>query len=130
MLPVDSRESRRLDLQNHIFNLTLEGRLYSAPLSPDQLHNVLDIGTGTGIWAIAFAKLNPGAKVIGSDISSLERPRSFLRDELPNLSFEISDAEGEWGFGTNFDYIHGRMMMTCFRDVKVVFEKAFTFLEP
>jgi hypothetical protein len=44
----------RTDLQHHLFLLCLEG-LHIAPL-PSSLHNVLDIGTGTGIWATEFGK--------------------------------------------------------------------------
>jgi len=47
------------DLQHHLFLLTLGGYLYNAPIKdlPGGLHNALDIGTGTGIWAIDFGKL-------------------------------------------------------------------------
>jgi ubiquinone/menaquinone biosynthesis C-methylase UbiE len=41
-----------LDLQHHLFRLTFEA-LHVAPL-PKSLHHVLDIGTGTGVWAIEF----------------------------------------------------------------------------
>jgi methylase of polypeptide subunit release factors len=44
-----------LDLQHHLFLLTFKGKLFTAPIPKDQiLHNVLDVGTGTGIWAIDF----------------------------------------------------------------------------
>lgn len=33
--------------------LMLDGKLYLAPIG-DEIHNVLDVGTGTGIWAIDF----------------------------------------------------------------------------
>ena len=42
------------DLQHHLFLLTFGG-LHVAPLPP-ALHNVLDIGTGTGLWAIEFGR--------------------------------------------------------------------------
>lgn len=43
------------DLQHHMYYLTLGGKLYIAPIPEDQvLHRVLDLGTGTGIWAIDF----------------------------------------------------------------------------
>jgi hypothetical protein len=48
------RSSLSQDLQHHLFLLTVGGQLYLAPLKdlPGGVHNVLDIATGTGIWAI------------------------------------------------------------------------------
>lgn len=43
-----------LDLQHHLFLLTLDGKLGLAPVS--QPNYVLDIGTGTGIWAIEYGE--------------------------------------------------------------------------
>jgi ubiquinone/menaquinone biosynthesis C-methylase UbiE len=59
-------EQDRLDLQHHLFLLTLDGELYNAPIKdlPGGVHNVLDIATGTGIWAIEFGKLNHRHRVI------------------------------------------------------------------
>ena len=53
-MPNDEGEQDRLDLYHHIFLLLLGGRLHSAPLENPQ--KVLDVGTGTGIWAIDFAE--------------------------------------------------------------------------
>ena len=47
-LPNDSDESSRLDMQHHVWLLTSGGSLYLTPLNPERLHNVLDVGTGTG----------------------------------------------------------------------------------
>ncbi|KAK8210132.1 hypothetical protein M8818_003619 [Zalaria obscura] len=49
-------ERDRLDLQHHLFRMTVEGKLHLAPLDPSKLHNALDLATGTGIWAIDFGK--------------------------------------------------------------------------
>ena len=43
-----------VDLQHHLFLLTLDGKLNLAPVSKPQY--VLDIGTGTGIWAIEYGE--------------------------------------------------------------------------
>jgi hypothetical protein len=39
-----------------LFTLTFDGKLHIAPIEEMKggIHNVLDIGTGTGIWAIDF----------------------------------------------------------------------------
>lgn len=41
------------DMQHHIFNTAIGG-LFLSPLKTLEggMHNVLDIGTGTGIWAL------------------------------------------------------------------------------
>lgn len=55
ILPNDDREIERLDLYHHIFNILLGGKLYVAPLGANVKH-ILDIGTGTGSWAIDMAE--------------------------------------------------------------------------
>lgn len=40
------------DMQHHLFYLTFDGKLALAPVSNPQM--VLDMGTGTGIWATDY----------------------------------------------------------------------------
>lgn len=40
---------------HHIFLMVLEGELYTAPI-PDNISQVLDLGTGTGAWAMDMAE--------------------------------------------------------------------------
>jgi len=123
-LPNDETEQNRLDLQHHLFSLTLNGRLHLAPIG-DDVSKVLDICTGTGIWAIDFALKYPNAKVIGSDLSPIQP------DYVPeNCQFEIDDAEDEWTYSTKFDYIHARQTFTCFRSCPAVITQAFKSLKP
>ncbi|KAG4440548.1 hypothetical protein IFR05_003964 [Cadophora sp. M221] len=115
------------DLQHHLFLLTLSGELYNAPIKdiPGGLHNVLDIATGTGIWAIEFAHQFPSANVIGTDLSPIQPEFA-----PPNCHFEVDDAEDPWLFPYQFDYIHGRALATCFKSHLPVFRSAFTYTKP
>lgn len=50
LLPNDDTEQDRLDLLHHIFTMALGGNLCKTKLTNPQ--RILDVGTGTGIWAI------------------------------------------------------------------------------
>jgi len=86
--------------------------LHSAPLSKSPNQRVIDIGCGTGIWAIAFATEHSDSHVLGIDIT-LPQPKS----SPPNCSFAVADAEGDWSFATEpFDLIYGRMLINSIRN--------------
>ncbi|RDW68603.1 hypothetical protein BP5796_09260 [Coleophoma crateriformis] len=122
-LPNDAKEQERLEIQHELFRATLRGRLYLAPIeSPKE---VLDIATGTGVWAVEFANDHPESNVLGTDLSAIQ-PLYIP----PNLRFEIDDAEDEWLFSNQFDYIHGRALVSCFTDPSVVLKSAFNALAP
>ena len=48
----------------------------------------------------------------------------------PNCFFEVDDAEDEWTFSAKFDYVHGRALLTCFRDASQVIRSAYKSLAP
>lgn len=99
--------------------------LNSQPLTPG-IQKILDIGTGTGIWAIDIADRFPSAQVIGNDLSAIQ-PLWVP----PNLQFEIDDLESEWTTGhAAFDFIHVRYMMACVSDWPALFRKAYRGLKP
>ncbi|KAJ5248609.1 hypothetical protein N7468_000060 [Penicillium chermesinum] len=85
--------------------MLLKGELYNAPIG-DSPQNILDLGTGTGIWALDIAEKFPGAHVIGNDISPIQ-PTWVA----PNIEFIVEDFESEWTYDTNhFDFIHARCL--------------------
>ena len=90
VLPNDEREQDRLDLLHHIFKLILRGSVVAAPVHK-HVQRVLDIGTGTGIWAIDFADEHPAAEVIGIDLSPIQP--TWIP---PNCMFVVDDAEENW----------------------------------
>lgn len=103
LVPEDEAEQDRLDLQHETWLFQFDGKLYNSPLKKEEVKNVLDLGTGTGIWAIDFADENPQAQVIGTDLSPIQ-PQYVP----PNLKFEIDDFNADWTFSQKFDFIHAR----------------------
>lgn len=70
LMPTDKIEQERLDIHHEIMFLINGKELYKAPIKNP--HKVLDLGTGTGIWAIDFAHQHPEAEVIGIDLSPIQ----------------------------------------------------------
>jgi hypothetical protein len=86
-LPCDEDELDRNDLQHRKFHPILSGRLHLAPIG-ESPENILDLGTGSGIWAIDMADKYTSASVIGVDIAAVQPQWT-----PPNLVFEIDDVE-------------------------------------
>lgn len=60
----------RLDLHHEIMRMLWDDRLHECPLH--QPHQILDIDTGTGIWAIEMADQYPMAEIIGTHLSPIQ----------------------------------------------------------
>lgn len=56
---------------HYVHSLMLDGELTSVYL-PTKLEQVLDLGTGTEIWAIDFADTHPECAVFGVDLSPIQ----------------------------------------------------------
>jgi SAM-dependent methyltransferase len=119
-LPNDDLEQDRLDLEHHVFS-RLQGGLFLAPLSCDP-QMVLDLGTGTGIWAIEFADQYESATVIGIDLSPIQPGWTPT-----NLRFEVDNANYDWTYKIPFDYIHCRQLHNGV-EIKRLLRQSFNFL--
>ncbi|KAK7963406.1 S-adenosyl-L-methionine-dependent methyltransferase [Apiospora saccharicola] len=124
LLPNDEAEQDRLDFQHAMMTLILGGKLAMAPIVATP-KKVMDVATGTGIWALEFARANPGSYVVGTDLSKIQP-----EPEVPNCHFEKDDCEEDWLWDPNFDYIHIRQIVTGIRDPKRLFQQAYDNLLP
>ncbi|WYZ39589.1 hypothetical protein EsH8_III_001503 [Colletotrichum jinshuiense] len=122
--PNDEQEQERLDIVNHMWMLTFDGKFCLCPKNYGA-RRVLDIGTGTGVWSMDFADEHPGADVIGIDLSPIQPIYVPV-----NCLFEVDDLEEEWTWTEPFDFIFARNMIGCFSDWPGVIRKAFENLEP
>jgi len=73
-MPTDEKEQDRLDMHHEILLQVMKGELLLAPLKDP--HRILDIGTGTGIWAVDVADKFPAAEVIGTDLRYITTSRA------------------------------------------------------
>ncbi|RTE83032.1 hypothetical protein BHE90_002462 [Fusarium euwallaceae] len=123
--PNDEEQLEALDIIHHWLTLMLDNKLYLAPIGENP-QNILDIGTGTGIWAINMADEFPSAKVIATDITPTQP--SFVP---PNLEFQIDDAQMEWTFEPEtFDFIHIRYLQGSIEDWDKLYGQVYKALKP
>jgi len=124
-MPNDEDEMDRLDLMHAILVKALGQKLFLAPLEASKVHRALDLGTGTGIWALDFADQFMNCQVLGVDLSPIQ-PTWIA----PNVKFEIDDIESEWNYSKKFDFIMGRYLMNGLKNYKWVIEQAFKNATP
>ncbi|KAF4773604.1 hypothetical protein HER10_EVM0002323 [Colletotrichum scovillei] len=129
LMPNDDRENKRLDIQHNMFILTFDNQLGRAPVNAKdtsiKVGRVLDVGTGTGIWAMDFADEHPESEVLGVDLSPIQS--TFVPQ---NVKFEIDDIEEPWTFSQPFDYIHSRLMTSSIGNWQEYIQKCFDNLNP
>jgi SAM-dependent methyltransferase len=115
-----------LDFYHHIWRLMIGGRLFRAPIGNNP-QSVLDLGTGTGIWAIDFADEFPSALVIGTDLSPIQP--SMVP---PNCKFYVDDFESEWTFSPDeaFNFVHGRALGGCIANYELLYQRIYDNLTP
>lgn len=118
--PNDEAEQDREDMKHACVKMLCQNQLYFAPFDENNLQNVLDIGTGTGIWAIEFGDLFPSADVLGIDLSPIQP------DWVPaNVHFVVDDAESDWIYPPDhFDYIHTRHTVMAIKDWPKLYREA------
>jgi SAM-dependent methyltransferase len=125
-MPNDEEEQDRGQMLHGVYLHIFNNRLTTVPLRHPE--KILDIGTGTGEWAMAMADEYPDAEVIGTDIAQIQPAAVPL-----NVFFEIDDAEEEGGWtwpDDDFDLVHFRSMAGAFTDWGHIYREAIRHLKP
>ncbi|KAL4798393.1 S-adenosyl-L-methionine-dependent methyltransferase [Aspergillus venezuelensis] len=123
--PNDEPEQDRLDMVHHVYCRALHDKLFLAPLDPSG-KRILDIGTGTGIWAIQMGDQFPRTReILGIDLSPIQP--SWVPS---NVRFQVDDIEKQWVVSEPFDFIHCRYMAGSIRDWPRLIGQCFENLKP
>ncbi|KAL1994558.1 hypothetical protein VTN49DRAFT_2028 [Thermomyces lanuginosus] len=124
LLPNDEPENDRMDMLHELSLVLMHRKLYLAPIKNPQ--RVIDLATGTGIWAIDFADEHPQAEVIGCDLSPTQP--SVVP---PNVKFLVDDIESDWAYESNpFDFIHARSLAVSIRNYEKVIRESYRSVKP
>ncbi|KAI5865635.1 S-adenosyl-L-methionine-dependent methyltransferase [Durotheca rogersii] len=123
--PNDEQQMRSQDLTHHYLTLLLDNKLFLAPVGED-MKRVLDVGTGTGIWAIDMGDRYPGAEVTGTDLSPTQPPWV-----PPNVRFRIDDCTQDWSLPADaYDLVHLRYLFGAVADWRHLLRNAFRCCHP
>lgn len=128
MYPCDEPEKDRMDIYHKLFLVARREQLHQAPITPNwDQPRIMDVGCGTGIWAIDMADKYLSAEVLGLDLVNIQ-PEKIP----PNLRFRVPrDYESPWSLGEDsWDLIHLRMASGSVSSWPELYQKIFTHLKP
>ncbi|CAG9940765.1 unnamed protein product [Clonostachys rosea f. rosea IK726] len=123
--PNDEVEQEREDMKHAMMKLLCSQKLHFAPIGENP-QRILDIGTGTGIWAIEVGDQFPSAEVLGVDLSPIQP--SWIP---PNVRFVVDDVESPWLYPRDhFDYIHSRHTVMAIKNWPRLLRRSLEHLKP
>ncbi|OHW98485.1 methyltransferase domain-containing protein [Colletotrichum incanum] len=126
--PNDESEMDRLDMCHTLQVKTVGGRLFLAPLNEAKTHRILDVGTGTGIWAMEMGDLFPNAEILGNDLSAIQPDWQDLSQR--HRTEKIDDVESEWVNDHKYDFIFSRYMNGSLADWPTYMNRVYENLNP
>ncbi|KAK0668461.1 S-adenosyl-L-methionine-dependent methyltransferase [Cercophora samala] len=126
--PNDEIEQNRDDMKHSMSLLLMQGEFFYAPMKErlEEGAEVLDLGTGTGIWAIELGDKYPNTTVTGIDLSPIQP--NYVPE---NVHFFVDDFDEDWvDPDDKYDFIHIRNVMHSVTDTKALLSRVMRHLKP
>ncbi|KAK2000670.1 methyltransferase domain-containing protein [Colletotrichum falcatum] len=124
-LPNDETEQFREEMKHQLVKRLLDGDDYVSPIGNNP-QKIMDVGTGTGLWAVDVADKFPSAHVIGVDISPIQNPYA-----PQNVEWRIDDVQELWSqLYSDLDFVHFRSVSVTLREPVRVIRSAYENLKP
>jgi ubiquinone/menaquinone biosynthesis C-methylase UbiE len=112
VLPHDDQEINRLDFQHYMLRYALRGN-FAAPVGSPA--SILDVGSGTGRWAMEMAAYFPDTNVVATDIVTpqAEAAAGAMPEQRPeNYTFVPGNVLNGLTFADgSFDFVHMRLLL-------------------
>ena len=114
VLPHDDQEINRLDFQHYMLRYALHGNFAAPVRSPASM---LDVGSGTGRWAMEMAVYFPDTNVVATDIvtpadEATAAPGFGLEKRPENYTFVPGNVLNGLSFADgSFDFVHMRLLI-------------------
>jgi len=123
---LNQRDIDRYNLKHHLTAMVFGGNLFFAPIS-DHPQKILDVGTGSGMWAMDVATKYEMAHVEATDLNPAQ-PTMVP----PNLEFLIQqDFNYTWNLPRGqYDLVHSRYNHLSVTNWRAFLRRAFDALRP
>ncbi|KJK79708.1 hypothetical protein H634G_05300 [Metarhizium anisopliae BRIP 53293] len=108
LFPIDREESSRLDMIHKLFLVVQQDELYLAPLAENRPLRIMDLGTGSGIWAVHVAeRTGRQSEIMTVDLHKFQP--QYLPIGMTAVQFDIEDPCWD-SLMTRCDLVHIRML--------------------
>nr|UWK20376.1 chromatin methyl transferase [Trichoderma gamsii] len=112
--PIDKEETSRLDILHKYFIVELEDRVTSVPLDKEGSPKIMDLGTGTGIWAFHVVEgYIPNAQIMAVDLNQIQP--ALIPRGVTTKQFDLEEPSWE-PLLRDCDLIHIRLLYGSIRD--------------